>query len=188
MSVPKHPELALEFKASNFVVHKTNQDFSALALDQAHEQANAIIKADGGAIGLTEDPSALRRWMVAGPEVSRLVSMYEIQTPTNEASEHTVHHEQIPQAQKTFLDRVNKLSQALQDLGYPFHEESQDLYSLDRKDIAHPNSAELLQSHLQRGQTKFQEFSQALEKNPASFYEPIRKNKADFFREDSASA
>ena len=27
-----------------------------------------------------------------------------------------------------------------------------------------------------------------MEKNPASFYEPIRKNKADFFREDSASA
>ncbi len=77
-----HPELAQEFKAGNFVVHKTNREFSALALDQSHEQANAIIKADGGAIGLTEDPSALRRWMVAGPEVSRLVALYE-NTGTN---------------------------------------------------------------------------------------------------------
>jgi hypothetical protein len=30
-----------------------------LAIDQAHEQANAVIKGDGGAIGVTEDPSAL---------------------------------------------------------------------------------------------------------------------------------
>lgn len=58
------------------MVHKTHRPFSAMALDQAHEQNNAIIKADGGAIGVTEDPSALRRWMVAGPEVSRLLSVY----------------------------------------------------------------------------------------------------------------
>ena len=136
-----HQQLAQEFKAGNFVVHKTNQHSSALALDQAHEQANATIKADGGAIGLTEGPSALRRWMVAGPEVSRLVSLYEIEAQTNETSEHTVHREQ---AQGTFLERVNKFSQSLQDLGNPFQEESQDLYSLDTKYIAHPNSAALL--------------------------------------------
>ena len=55
-----HPELHKEFKAGNFVVHKTSRQFSAMALDQAHEQTNAFIKADGRAIGLTEDPSALR--------------------------------------------------------------------------------------------------------------------------------
>jgi len=38
---------------------------------------NAVIKDDGGAIGLTEDPTALWRWMIAGPEVSRLVTRYE---------------------------------------------------------------------------------------------------------------
>lgn len=73
-----------------------------MALDQAHEQANAIIKGDGGAIGLTEDQSALRRLMVAGPEVSRLVSLYEMEAQINEATEHTVHHEQTSQAQKTY--------------------------------------------------------------------------------------
>ena len=102
-----HPQLAQEFKAGNFVVHKTSWHFSALALYQAHKQANANIKADGGAIWLTEDPSALIRWMVAGPEVSRLVSLYEMEAKTNETSEHTVHHEQTPQAQRTFPERVN---------------------------------------------------------------------------------
>ena len=86
----RHPELAQEFRRGNFVVHKTSQNFSSLALDQAHEQANAIIKADGGAIGLTENPSAL--WMIAGPEVSNLVSVYETEAQTKEACEHTLHH------------------------------------------------------------------------------------------------
>ena len=27
-----------------------------MAIDQAHEQNNAVIKSDGGAIGVTEDP------------------------------------------------------------------------------------------------------------------------------------
>ena len=33
----------------------------------AHEQANDVIKGDGGAVGLTEDASALRRRIMAGP-------------------------------------------------------------------------------------------------------------------------
>ena len=48
------------------MVHKSCQKFSALTIDHTHEQANAMIKVDGGVIGVTEDPSALRRWMIAG--------------------------------------------------------------------------------------------------------------------------
>ncbi|KAL9963851.1 hypothetical protein ACROYT_G027402 [Oculina patagonica] len=32
-----------------------------------------LIKEDGGAIGLTENPSVLLKWMVSGPELARLV-------------------------------------------------------------------------------------------------------------------
>ena len=48
-----------------------------VAIDQAHEQANAAIKPTGSDC-VTEDPSALRRWMIAGPKVSQLVAQYEI--------------------------------------------------------------------------------------------------------------
>ena len=62
-----------------FEVHKTERKFSGLPIDHGHEQNNAVIKGDGGAIGLTEDESALRRCpkMVAGSEVNRLSSNYE---------------------------------------------------------------------------------------------------------------
>ena len=56
--------------SGKFVVHKTDNTFSAMAIDQCHEQNDAIIKGSGGAVGLTDNPLALRRWMVAGPEIT----------------------------------------------------------------------------------------------------------------------
>ena len=57
-----HPEVASEFiSAGRFTVRKTGKKFSAIAIDQAHEQNNAMVKGEGGAVVLTENPSALRR-------------------------------------------------------------------------------------------------------------------------------
>ena len=95
----KHLQLAHAFERGTFVVHKSSRDFSAIAIDEAHAQANTVIEADGGAIGVTEDPSALRRWMVAGPEVSQLVAQYEIASEAKETAAHTNHHEQTPKVQ-----------------------------------------------------------------------------------------
>ena len=51
--------------------------FSSIPLDQAHEQNNELIKGDCGGIGITETPGALLRWMVAGPELARVVKEFE---------------------------------------------------------------------------------------------------------------
>ena len=47
-----HPQVKSEFLKGNFVVHKSSREYSALAIDQAHEHANAVIKGEGGAIGV----------------------------------------------------------------------------------------------------------------------------------------
>jgi len=184
----KHPQLAQEFQSGNFVVHKSSRQFSAMAIDQAHEQTNAVIKADGGVIGVTEDPSALRRWMIAGPQVSHLVAQYEAACGTKEGTEHTSHHEETDRAQRVFLEKVEKLSQAMTDMCNPFQEESRDLLSLDTKDIAHHTAAELIGTHLEKGKVRFQEFMKGLEgEEESTFYEPIKKNRVDFFRQVPAS-
>ena len=168
----------------NFVVHKSRRDFSALAIDQAHEQNNAVIKGDGGAIGLTEDPGALRRWMVAGPEVSRLVAAYEVMCGMKDATSSTKHHEQTLSAQKSFLEKVEALSTVLKEMGNPFREESADLLALDSKNIADPALAELVGSHHKRGKEKFQSFLEGLENEECTFYHPIKKNTASFFKQE----
>ena len=36
----------------------------------------------GGAVGLNEDPGTLRRWMISGPEVGRLINDFEASLTT----------------------------------------------------------------------------------------------------------
>ena len=72
-----HPNIHAEFRAGKCVVHKTRNKFSAMAIDQCHEQNNGAVKGSGGAVGLTANPAALRRWTVAGPVVARLVAEFE---------------------------------------------------------------------------------------------------------------
>ncbi len=71
------PDVALQFKQGKFAVNKTSKNFSSIPIDHAHEQNNALVKVDGGAVGLTGNPSALRRWMVSGPEIARIISKFE---------------------------------------------------------------------------------------------------------------
>ncbi|CAG2225317.1 unnamed protein product [Mytilus edulis] len=53
VQLPKtNPETHRAFLEGNFVVNKTEKNFSCMAIDQAHEQNNACVKADGGAVGL----------------------------------------------------------------------------------------------------------------------------------------
>ncbi|KAG1709814.1 Dimethylglycine dehydrogenase, mitochondrial [Nymphon striatum] len=72
----RHPEVARKFREGSFTVQKTKK-ISSNAIDQAHEQNNACIKGDGGAVGLTDNPAALRRWMIAGLEVARVIEEFQ---------------------------------------------------------------------------------------------------------------
>ena len=51
------------FLKGHFKVNKTTHMFSNLAIDQTHDQHNAVVNDDGGAVGLTECSATLKRWM-----------------------------------------------------------------------------------------------------------------------------
>ncbi len=73
----------------------TTHSYSAIATNQTHEQTNASVKGDGGAVGLTENPAALHRWKVSVPEMARLIGEFaactekrkETDTPAPRANE-----------------------------------------------------------------------------------------------------
>ena len=48
-----------------------------MAMDQSHEQLNRSIKGESGAVRLTEDPAYLRKWKIAGSELSTIVAEFE---------------------------------------------------------------------------------------------------------------
>ena len=69
----KHPDVFAQFLTDNFTVKKTTPVFSAIAIDQVHEQNDATVKGDGGAVCLTENPAALWCWMVRWPYMPSLI-------------------------------------------------------------------------------------------------------------------
>ena len=92
-----HPHIHTEFVKGHFTVKTTSHAFSNMAIDQAHEQNNAVVKDDGGAVvGLTECPAALQRWMVSGPEMARVINDFERSVECALCTSDTRPHEQRP--------------------------------------------------------------------------------------------
>lgn len=151
-----HPSIAQAFRVGHFTVQKTKKVFSSMAIDQAHEQMNACIKGDGGAVGLTDNPSALLRWMVAGPEVARCIQEFEI---GSKKSDNTRHHDQTASVQVAFIKDVRSLVGAMEHFGNPFEEESKDLIVLHSKELAGPSAAETVRKVRQIGELQFEAFT-----------------------------
>ena len=174
----KHPALYQEFCSGGFAVKKTNRPFSAIALDHAHEQNNALVKGDGGAVGLTDNPSALRRWMVAGPELSTMIQEFE----KHKGKTSIKHHDQNPGIQASCFTEISSLVNVIEEMGNPFMEDSGDLLTLDTKDIMEEPVVSSVRNVVNLGQTQYSLFVQErfLERSKP-INEPIKKNKLQLF-------
>lgn len=116
------------------IIQKTEKKFSSIPIDQAHEQNNAIVKGSGGAVGLTENPVAFTRWMVAGPEMARLLKEFETGFIMDEDHDNEVnylHHEQGLATQKRFQRQVQNLTETISEMGNPFKDDFKELLALD---------------------------------------------------------
>ena len=170
------PSVYNEFINGNFVFHESNRTFSSVALDQAHEHNNRYVKSDGGVIGITENESALLRWMTSGPQICQLVKSYE--ESTSDPAKKTSHHEAIPSEQKKFLRDVKEMTETIKEYGNPFLEESRELLTLDTNLVS---DKEILIKFESRGEEQFKEFRKKV--NSQDFYLPIKKNNYDIFQD-----
>lgn len=179
-----HSEISSQFINENFTVHKSRRTFSSIAIDQAHEQNNATVKNEGGAVGLAQNPEALRRWMVAGPELVRITGEFEacIEGPHESLSKESRHHEQNKTSQVTFVQHVQRLVDVMEEMGNPFTEDSNDLLRLDTRDIVDPAIVETVRTIEDKGNLQYQTFTtERLVNRSTSIAEPIRKNKLPKF-------
>ena len=180
-----HPEIAAQFDNGFFTVQKTMNAFSCMAIDQAHEQNNAAVKTDGGAIGITQNPQALRRWMVAGPELVRITAEFEASIDKfNEQSLEVLscHRDQTKSTQVTFAQHVKSLVEVIEEMGNPFLEESKDLLKLDTRDIMDIAVVNSIFQAEKTGIEQYQAFTaDRLQTRITSLSEPIRKNKLPLF-------
>ena len=170
-----------EFKKF-WVVHKTKNSFSYIPIDQAHEQNNRLVKGTGGAVGLTENPSALKRWMIAGPEQARLLTEFEEQFMELKNRGHQ-HHEQTPSLQDAFKDQVKNLSEVITTMGNPFLENCTELLALDTRNCVSDAVIATVQNIEQLGIDQYQQYAMdVLKKRTVSIQQPIKKNSLPLFK------
>ena len=114
------------------------------------------MKGDGGAVGLTQNPAALRRWMVSGPEMARLIEEFQASMEKPEEKTDFRHHEQCKSIQ-TFFNQVN-LTNVIEEMGNPFNDESKDLLVLDSRDIADSLVVDAMRNLKKTGQEQYNTF------------------------------
>ena len=77
----------------------------------------------------------------------------------------------------------------MKELGNSFQEETANLLTLDTKIIATPVTGKNVTSHIQTGESRLKAFIGGLNKgDESSFYDPIKKNKLDFFQRKQGQA
>ena len=150
-----HPDVLTEFRLGKFTVNKSGRPFSAMGLDQAHEQLNACVKGTGGAVGVTEKPEALLRWMVAGPEVARIVSEFEQASGSRADGDMFYHHEQTKSQQAAFVNHVTSLVNTFEEMGNPFIDEGCELYAIDTHVVCSSAVIETVKTIQSTGQEQY---------------------------------
>ncbi|KAK3916080.1 Potassium channel GORK [Frankliniella fusca] len=172
------PELHRRMSMGAFVVRKSLNGFSALGVDHAHEQNNADIKSREGPLGLTQDLSSLRRWTIAGPEVTHLLSEFEEKLDQKPGP----HHEQYPKFQWRFFENCIALKDSFLRSENPFLVRNRDLINLDtgvefgEQGIASLNILE------NRGVEMLKEFlEKRLQTHEIPFHSPVKQHKIEIF-------
>jgi hypothetical protein len=183
----KHPDVYDKFNAGMFVVQKTEHVFSMIALDQNHEQENKDIKSEGGAVGLTENPAALRRWMISGPEIAEAIKEFE-STFLDSGPSDCRHHEQAAHVQTSFSKDVFSLVSTNDEMGNPFMEDSSDLLVLDTKDVMDECVVQFVKQAQKTGQSQYDTYvSERLVKCTTPITDTIKRNKTALFGYESKS-
>jgi len=130
-----------------------------------------------GMIGLTENPGALRKWLLTTPELATCVSTFE-EAAFGVRGDDRRHHSD----NKSFIQLFRRDSAALktvfEEMGNPFLENSGDLYNIATKTIAAEGTAEILKTVEGLGRTQYEAFvKDRLEANAKAITDTISQDK-----------
>jgi len=180
-----HPDVYNEFVAGKFTISKSGHKFSNIAIDQAHEQLNASIKGDGGAVGLTENDSALCQWTITGPEIVKLLTEFE--SDLFDTAGDTKHHEQTVSMQNKFRGDVEKMLEIFES-EVPFSTTTcNELIVLTTHTIADKSVAETVRKFKEIGNAQFINLvDERLRSQAVSVLSPIHRNKLPLFPYESS--
>lgn len=169
-----YPDSHCFFFLGKFSLPLTARPGSRVGIDHAHEQNNGNVKASGGAVGLTNDPAALRRWTVARLEVCLLLDQFKEKESNHDKQD--THHEQYEAFQIKFLKQCLAAKESFLEFQNPFELESSDLLVLDSRIVASKECSDFLGRIDSLGATAFEKYVRdRLINCTKSVHDPIKK-------------
>ncbi|CAG9821995.1 unnamed protein product [Phaedon cochleariae] len=187
----KAPDIHKEFLLKKFVLPITENPDSYLAIDHAHKQNNAKVKGNGGAVGLTSDPSALRRWTIGGPEICRLLNEFNHSEDADddEVPISRTHHEQTKSYQSRFADHFAALKDAFLTYENPFSVQGTELVAIDSSVVVGTDAVQTLYDAVEKSESMYKSFvDERLVEKSRSLYDPIRKCMTKIFTHQKKTA
>ena len=180
------PDCAKETFCQNWVLQKTTNRFSAIPLD--HAQENAKVKGKGGVVGLTENPTALKRWMIAGPEFARLNTELEsLFLPEMDPDVNSRHHEEGLALQQSFKKQVTGLIHVIEDFGNLFIDSGPELVVLNTRDCVSYEAASSVHQVEVLGKLQYDEFKkEVIDAGGKRIHKSIKKNGLPLFSSPKA--
>ena len=176
------PELLKQFQAGKFTVTKTSNPFSAMSIDQAHEQTNKIIKGDGGLFGVTDQSISTQRWLLAAPEIASFIQSYEEQHGMAK-TDRKRHHENTSSFETKFEKDVEALISSIEQLGCPFEDDGEDLVSLGSKLIVESSACETVRNIKDIGTHQYHTYvRERLDTDAKKVMDPIKRNRFHIFK------
>jgi hypothetical protein len=168
---------AVEFLAAgHFAVQKSERRFSAMPVDQVHEQGNRWLKSQGGVLGMLDEPETLEQWLLAAPETARAVKEFEKQMVIDSEesdSEEEYHHEEQAGFQRRFFREIAALVHAIQAEGNPFDVAGNELVLLHTREIAPAEVAQAMRQLEETGNIQRAKFQPVLD-GLQPYDEPIK--------------
>ena len=125
---------------------------------------------------ITENPVALKRWMLAGPEQARLLAEFDKQFMEEEENTWCVQHEQGLSAQILFQKHSNSLYETIMSMGNPFEDDCPELLALDSRNCASEDVVTTVQKITNIGVTLYQKYiNDVIVTRSVSIHQPIKK-------------
>ena len=131
------------------MIYYTEEDkkFSRISDDHAHEQNNKIVKGTRGAFGIFDSPTALAKWMIAGPEITRMLENLK-NSFNNEVkgNDETKLHKNTASFKKMIRKDFEVLKKEFSRVGTPFEDDSEQRYTIISRMIMDKSSSQSVYS------------------------------------------
>ena len=138
----------------------TRKFFSEIMVDQGLEQKIKTLKISGGVTGITQNESAMNRFLVAGPELNILSSNFQNKfTLTSSTFDNKYHHEVFGSASSYLITNANKVKTCIVQHcdGNPFSNDIKLMNIVTHMEVADKHKSDILLRD-EKGTSKHLEF------------------------------